>query len=144
MQSTRETNQQPARSHKSSKSSCRRFDIDKTTSFDLTVFQLYSECMYIMYILVTHIGSTYINKTGDEPRTHDTQANKRTHPSEGRFPTKLPRSDSDNGKEVGIGGGGRKSSGRCSRRMTATLLRTWKVRADLRNVVMDEVAHEVS
>jgi len=61
--------------------------------------------------------------------------------------TSLPNyldQDSDNGKEVWIGGGGRKSSGRCSRRMTATRLRTWKVRADRRNVVMDEVAHEVS
>jgi len=28
--------------------------------------------------------------------------------------------------------------------MTATRLRTWKVRADRRNVVMDEVAHDVS
>ena len=56
--------------------------------------------------------------------------------------TKLPWSDSVKG--VWIGGGGRKSSGRCSRRMIATRLRTWKVRADLRKVVMDEVAQDVS
>ena len=85
----------------------------------------------------------YINQTGDEPQKQDTQANKRSPLLSEEVPYQITlirlRQGSLDRRRIG-----RKSSGRCSRRMTATRLRTWKVRADRRNVVMDEVAHDVS
>jgi len=95
----------------------------------------------------------YIYKTGDEPRKQDTQANKGSTLLSEEVPYQITliglsqgNLDRTQSREFGIwiGGGGRKSSRRCSRSMTATRLRTWKVRADLRKVVMDELAQDVS
>ena len=91
----------------------------------------------------------YKNQTGDEPQKQDTQANKRTPLLREEVPYQITLIRLRHWQ----GSLDRRRREKVIRKMftedewmTATrfALRTWKVRADRRNVVMDEVAHDVS
>ena len=70
-------------------------------------------------VLMFVLSVIYINQTGDEPQKQDTQANKRSPLLSEEVPYQITLIGLSQGS-LDIGGGGRKSSRRCSRRMTAT------------------------
>ena len=98
---------------------------------------------YLILILVYQ----YINQTGDEPQKQDTQANKRTPLLREEVPYQITLIRLRQWQ----GSLDRRRREKVIRKMftedDCNPLRTWKVRglrADRRNVVMDEVAHDVS